>query len=333
MKLSLFDYPLNKERIAQYPLSERDNSKLLVLHRQTGILEHRVFHDITQYLNPHDVIVLNDTKVLPSRLYGKKSTGGKVEIFLLKEYAKGLWSILSKGIREGKVWFNEKVCGEVFKDGQRRMIRFSENLTPELLEGLGNVPLPPYIKRPTQIKDTNNYQTVYASNPGAVAAPTAGLHFTRRLLRSIEAKGVSVLMLTLYIGYGTFKPVVAEEVELHTMDSEDYHIPETTAKKYLKVKTGGGKIIGVGTTVIRTQESAIVQGTVKAGHGISSLFIYPGYTFKAIDAMVTNFHLPKSTPFILTAAFAGLELLKKAYSEAQEKEYRFFSYGDAMLIL
>lgn len=333
MKLSLFDYPLNKERIAQYPLPDRDTSKLLVLHRKAGILEHRVFYDILQYLNPPDIIVLNDTKVLPSRIYGKKATGGKVEIFLLKEHAPGVWSILSKGIKEGIVYFNKGACGEIFNNGQVKMIRFSENITHEFLEQVGTMPLPPYIKRAAKKQDTSSYQTVYAKNPGAAAAPTAGLHFTKKLLNLIEKKGISVAMLTLYVGYGTFKPVASEDVEHHVMDSEDYYVPDKTVKQCIEAKTKGGKIVGVGTTVTRTLESGWNQGNIKAGHGTSSLFIYPGYTFKAIDALVTNFHLPKSTPFILTAAFAGLELLKKAYQEAHEREYRFFSYGDAMLIL
>jgi S-adenosylmethionine:tRNA ribosyltransferase-isomerase len=334
MKLTLFDYPLNQERIAQYPLSVRDSSKLLVLHRESGTLEHRVFSHIVEYLNPPDVIVLNDTRVLPFRLHGKKPTGGKVEILLLKEHSSRGWSILSKGIKEGKVWFNEQVSGEVFQEGQQQMICFSEKMTTDLLEHLGTMPLPPYIKRAADPQDIHSYQTVYAKNPGAVAAPTAGLHFTKELLQAIEARGVSIQTLTLYVGYGTFKPVAVEDVEKHVMDTEDYHIPEKTVRQYHKARERGGKIVGVGTTVARALESATgTQGTIKIGAGTSSLFIYPGYNFQAIDALVTNFHLPKSTPFILTATFAGLDLLKKAYHEAQQKEYRFFSYGDAMMIL
>ncbi|HLC15610.1 MAG TPA: tRNA preQ1(34) S-adenosylmethionine ribosyltransferase-isomerase QueA [Thermodesulfovibrionia bacterium] len=323
---------MNHERIAQHPLSVRDSSKLLVLHRKSGTMEHRVFRDIVEYLSPADVIVLNDTRVLPFRLHGQKLTGGRVEILLLKEHSSGEWSVLSKGIKEGKVRFSGQVSGKVFHEERQKMIRFSEKMTPELLEQLGTMPLPPYISRAVLPQDIHTYQTVYAKNPGAVAAPTAGLHFTEELLQAIETKGVSIGKLTLYVGYGTFRPIVAEDVEKHIMDTEDYHIPEKTARQCHEAKEKGGRVVGVGTTVTRALESA-VQGTVKAGDGTSSLFIYPGYKFCAIDALVTNFHLPKSTPFILTSAFAGLELLKNAYNEAQQKEYRFFSYGDAMLIL
>ena len=346
MKLSDFDYRISKEHIAQHPLTERDSSKLFVIHRDSDKSEHRNFKDIVSYLKPGDILILNDTKVFPARLFGVKPSGGKVEILLLKELRRNKWDALVKGLREGKVLLSGNIIAHVSRsDGANARVEFKFNpagaglkpaLVPDIktiLHKIGVMPLPPYIKRQTISSDTEQYQTVYANKEGAVAAPTAGLHFTKQLLNIIREKGISVETVTLHVGYGTFKPVIVHDINEHTMDEEFYEIPESTANAINRAKSEGCRVIAAGTTVTRALEARGGQGGVSPGTGKTSIFIYPGYQFKIIDALITNFHLPKSTPMMLTSAFAGLNILKRRYKEAQNAGYRFFSYGDAMLIL
>ena len=348
MKLSDFDYRISKERIAQYPLKERDSSKLLVMQRDSGKFEHVIFRDIVDYFNRGDVLILNDTKVFPARLFGVKPSGGKVEILLLKELCKNKWEALVKGLKEGKALLSTDIIAHVSRsNGASASVEFEFNTVgaafkpshpPDIktiLHKIGVMPLPPYIKRQTVSSDKEQYQTVYANNEGAVAAPTAGLHFTKRLISIIKDKGVSVEKITLHVGYGTFKPVTVHDIDKHDMDEEYYEIPPATAHAINRARSEGRRIIAVGTTVTRALESAhrtLPGEVVTPGDGKTSIFIYPGYKFKVIDALITNFHLPKSTPMILTSAFSGLDALKKSYAEAQHEGYRFFSYGDAMLI-
>ena len=356
MKLSDFDYRISKEHIAQHPLTERDSSKLFVIHRDSDKFEHRNFKDIVSYLKPGDILILNDTKVFPARLFGVKPSGGKVEILLLKELHRNKWEALVKGLREGTVLLSGNIIAHVSRsDGGSARVEFKRvgaGLKPALmpdiktiLHKIGTMPLPPYIKRQAVSSDTEQYQTVYANKEGAVAAPTAGLHFTDQLLSTIKEKGVSIEKVTLHVGYGTFKPIMVQDINDHNMDEEYYEIPLTTADAINRARSEGCRVIAVGTTVTRALESAACmhspipplviwgKGGVSPGTGKTSIFIYPGYQFKVIDALITNFHLPKSTPMMLTSAFAGLNILKKSYDEAQNAGYRFFSYGDAMLIL
>jgi len=336
MKLSEFDYYLPKAQIAQYPLKERDASRLFVLHRNPYKFEHRVFRDIVEYLYPGDVLVVNDTKVIPARLYGFKSSGGRVEVLLLKELRINTWEALVRGLHEGVITFGDGIRGVVSRFNGIAQVRFTGEDIKKSLNKIGTMPLPPYIKRKADQTDTERYQTVYAHKEGAVAAPTAGLHFTHRLLDSIKKKGVEIKTLTLHIGYGTFKPVLTPEIEEHQMDEEFYEIPEATAETINRAKSEGRRVIAVGTTVTRALEASATDNggnRIKAGVGKASIFIYPGYRFKIIDVLITNFHLPRSTPLMLTSAFSGLSPLKKAYSEAQKRGYRFFSYGDAMIII
>lgn len=348
MKLADFDYNLPKEQIAQYPLSERDSSRLMVINRENRSIEHRVFRDVIDYFRYGDVFILNDTKVIPARLYGEKSSGGKVEILLIKEFGPDRWEVLVKGLKHGKVIFKNGASGYVSRPESSRsgnngaITLTSDSNIKKIIEEIGVMPLPPYIKRPASQSDLSDksdvrqYQTVYAEQEGAIAAPTAGLHLTARLLEKIKEKGVEVKKLTLHVGYGTFKPVSSPEVEKHKMEEEYYKIPEDTASAVNRAKSDKRRVIAVGTTVTRALEmsaAASTQANIKAGHGRASIFITPGYKFKVIDALITNFHLPGSTPLMLTSAFSGTEFLKKAYLEAADKGYRFFSYGDAMLII
>jgi S-adenosylmethionine:tRNA ribosyltransferase-isomerase len=350
MKLSDFDYRISEEHVAQFPLEERDSSKLLVIQRDPGKFEHVIFRDIVGYLNGGDVLILNDTKVFPARLFGVKPSGGRVEILLLKELQRNKWEALVKGLRQGKVLLNANIIAHVSRtNGASARVEFEFNAegagfkpvhSPDIkaiLNKIGAIPLPPYIKRQTVSSDKEQYQTVYANKEGAVAAPTAGLHFTKRLISIIEEKGVSVEKVTLHVGYGTFKPVTVHDIDEHNMDEEYYEIPQTTARAINRARSEGRRVIAVGTTVTRALESAahagMSGGVIAPVAGKTSIFIYPGYQFKVIDALITNFHLPKSTPLMLTSAFAGLDVLKKSYDEAQNAGYRFFSYGDAMLIL
>lgn len=350
MKLSEFDYHLPKDQIAQYPLRERDSARLLVFHRGRNKVEHRRFRELVEYLRPGDVLILNNTKVIPARLYGKKPTGGKVEILLIKELYTNTWKALVKGYwrrgiaQEGVATFKHGISAYMSRNNGVVYVKFDCDDIKKYLNEIGVMPLPQYIKRKVDQSDIENYQTVYAEKEGAIAAPTAGLHFTKKLLDKIREKSVEVHALTLHVGYGTFKPVLSTDIKRHQMYEEFYEISETTANAVNKAKSDGRRVIAVGTTVTRALEASATppfnsplgkggHRGVKAGAGKASIFIYPGYKFKTIDALITNFHLPKSTPMMLTSAFAGLETLKNVYADASKTGYRFFSYGDAMLII
>lgn len=340
MKTSDFYYDLPQELIAQDPLEERSSSRLLVLDRKTGEMEHRVFRDITEYLRPGDCLVVNNTKVIPARLLGvKEDTGAGIEILLLKRKADNVWETLvkpGKKARPGaRIVFGDGILkGEVLEvvDEGNRLIRFEyEGIFEEILDRLGQMPLPPYITH--QLKDKNRYQTVYAEHDGSAAAPTAGLHFTPELLEEIQAKGVRLAHVTLHVGLGTFRPVKVEDVSQHHMHSEYYVVEEEQARLINDTRAAGGRVICVGTTSCRTLESAADEdGILRAGSGWTDIFIYPGYRFKIMDALITNFHLPESTLLMLVSAFADKEKIMKAYEEAVRQRYRFFSFGDAMFI-
>ena len=340
MKTSDFYYDLPEELIAQDPLEDRSSSRLLVLDKKTGKTEHHVFREITDYLNPGDCLVLNDTKVIPARLIGvKEETGAKIEVLLLKRGADDVWETLVKPGKKCKIGtkivFGEGILtGEVVdivEEGNRLIQFHYEGIFEEILDQLGEMPLPPYITH--KLKDKNRYQTVYAKNEGSAAAPTAGLHFTPELLEKVKEMGVNIAHVTLHVGLGTFRPVKVDDVEKHHMHSEFYIVDEDQAKLINDTKKNGGRIISVGTTSCRTLESAAGEdGIVKAGSGWTEIFIYPGYKFKAIDGLITNFHLPESTLLMLVSALAGKEHIMAAYEEAVKERYRFFSFGDAMMI-
>ena len=332
-------YDLPERLIAQTPLQRRDASRLLVLDKRTGRTEHRHFYDLPEYLRPGDCMVLNDSRVIPARLIGVRPTGGAAEVMLLNDLGENRWECLvrpGKKLREGaRVLFGDgelaATVEKVAPDGNR-VVRFDyEGIFLEVLERLGQVPLPPYIKE--QLNDPERYQTVYSCHPGSAAAPTAGLHFTDELLDAIRAMGVDVRFVTLHVGLGTFRPVKAENIEDHEMHSELCSVPEDVARAVNETKAQGGRIVSVGTTSCRTLESfAAEDGTLQPGSRWTDIFIYPGYRFKCIDALVTNFHLPGSTLVMLVSALAGRENILAAYKEAVEMEYRFFSFGDAMFI-
>jgi len=339
LKTSEFIYELPEELIAQTPIERRDASRLLVLDKKTGEMEHRHFYDLPEYLHPGDCLVLNDSRVLPARLVGVRPTGGAVEIVLLRDLGDKCWECLTrpgKKTRPGmKVTFGNGELTGIVKDvaaGGNRIIRFEyDGIFLELLERLGQMPLPPYIK--VQLEDKERYQTVYSRELGSAAAPTAGLHFTKELLHDIAAQGVDVRFLTLHVGLGTFRPVKVENIEDHEMHSEFCTVPDETAKAIMRCHANGGKVISVGTTTCRTLESfAKPDGTIEEASGWTDIFIYPGYKFKCIDSLVTNFHLPGSTLVMLVSALAGRENILNAYKTAVEMKYRFFSFGDAMLI-
>lgn len=340
MKTSDFYFDLPQELIAQDPLEDRSSSRLLVLDRNTGEMEHRIFRDIVEYLNPGDCLVVNNTKVIPARLFGSKiGTAAKIEVLLLKRKENNVWETLVKPGRKCRIGtrisFGEgMLTGEVVDvvDEGNRLIQFHyDGIFEEILDKLGQMPLPPYIHH--QLKDKNRYQTVYAKHDGSAAAPTAGLHFTPELLEKIKAKGVKIAHVTLHVGLGTFRPVKVEEVTEHHMHSEFYIVEEEQAKLINDTKRGGGRIVAVGTTSCRTLESAADEnGVLKSGSGWTDIFIYPGYSFKMIDCLITNFHLPESTLVMLVSALAGKDNIMKAYAEAVKERYRFFSFGDAMFI-
>ena len=341
MKTSDFYFDLPKELIAQDPLTDRASSRLLKLDRYSGEIEHRTFSDVLDYLRESDLLVLNNTKVIPARLLGvKEDTGANVEVFLLKRHSKDVWETLvkpGKKLKEGAfVSFGDGLLrakiAEVLEDGSRMVQFFYDGIFEEILDKLGEMPLPPYITH--KLKDKDRYQTVYAKYEGSVAAPTAGLHFTNELLDKIKGKGVDIAYVTLHVGLGTFRPVKAEEVTEHKMHSESYIIPKETADKINATKKNGGRVICVGTTSVRTLESAALDdGTVLAKEDDTSIFIYPGYKFKVVDGLITNFHLPESTLVMLVSAFAGRENVLNAYKNAVVLKYRFFSFGDAMIII
>lgn len=340
MKLHDFYYDLPQELIAQDPLEDRASSRLMLLDKNNGDIKHEVFHNIVNYIKPGDCLVINDTKVIPARLFGvKKDTGAKIEVLLLTRKDKDCWEVLVKPGRKAKpgtvISFGggllECTVEKVVDDGNR-IIRFSyEGIFEEILDKLGQMPLPPYITH--ELKDKNRYQTVYAKNEGSAAAPTAGLHFTKELLAQIEEMGVKIAHVTLHVGLGTFRPVKVDEITEHHMHSEYYCIEQSEADKINETKKNGGRIISVGTTSCRTLESAADDdGMLKAGSGWTDIFIYPGYSFKVIDCLITNFHLPESTLLMLVSALAGRDNVMKAYEEAVAEKYRFFSFGDAMFI-
>ena len=340
MNVKDFYFDLPKEQIAQDPLEDRASSRLLVLDRSTGEVEHRKFRDILEYLNPGDCLVINDTKVIPARLIGsKEGTDAKIEVLLLKRKENDIWETLVKPGKKAKpgtvIRFGDGILKgtvvDVVEEGNR-LIQFSyEGIFEEILDQLGQMPLPPYITH--QLKDKNRYQTVYAKHEGSAAAPTAGLHFTKELLQEIKDRGVKIAHVTLHVGLGTFRPVKVENVLDHHMHSEFYVVEESEAEKINSTKREGGRVICVGTTSCRTIESASDEnGVLKAGSGWTDIFIYPGYQFKILDCLITNFHLPESTLVMLVSALAGREHVLAAYEEAVKERYRFFSFGDAMFI-
>ena len=340
MRTSDFDYDLPQELIAQTPLERRDASRLMVLHRKGNVIEDRHFYDIASYLQPGDCLVMNDSRVLPARLLGKRlPSGGVAEILLLTDRGNGVWECLVKPGRKlhtgAEVSFGDGLLTATMieeKENGGRLVQFHyDGIFLELLERLGKMPLPPYIKE--ELEDGERYQTVYSKNIGSAAAPTAGLHFTKELLSEIEKKGVRLAFVTLHVGLGTFRPVKTEEITDHHMHAEFCMISEETAGILNDVRSKGGRIICVGTTSCRTLESlAEEDGSFCEKSAWTDIFIYPGYRFKAMDALITNFHLPESTLIMLVSAFAGREFVLRAYEEAVKKQYRFFSFGDAMLI-
>lgn len=340
MKKEEFYFDLPEELIAQDPLEERSSSRLLVLDRETGETEHHVFKDIVSYLTPGDCLVINDTKVIPARLIGSKvGTDAKIEVLLLKRKQNDVWETLVKPGKKAKpgtkISFGDGLLvGEVLDvvEEGNRLIQFSyAGIFEEILDQLGQMPLPPYITH--QLEDKNRYQTVYAKHSGSAAAPTAGLHFTPELLREIEEKGVQIARVTLHVGLGTFRPVKVENILEHHMHSEFYQIDEEAAEKINAAKDSGNRVICVGTTSCRTVESAAdAGGRMRATSGWTEIFIYPGYKFKVLDCLITNFHLPESTLIMLVSALAGREHVLAAYEEAVKERYRFFSFGDAMFI-
>lgn len=340
MKVTDFDYDLPEELIAQHPYDKRDEARLMVLHRDTKTIEHKVFKDIIDYLEPGDCLVINDTKVIPARLYGKKETGANVEFLLLKRIENDDWEAMVRPgnkLKAGaKVTFGDGLLNaevlETLSGGNRR-VRFTyEGIFNEILDQIGLMPLPPYIKE--NIKEENEkYQTVYAKYEGSAAAPTAGLHFTEELLEKIKAKGVEIAKVTLHVGIGTFRPVKVENVEEHQMHSEHFIVKQEEADKINRARENGHRIIAVGTTSCRVLESVSDEnGKMKAIETDTSIFIYPGYKFKCVDCLVTNFHLPQSTLIMLVSTLAGKEFIMEAYNEGVKDKYKFFSFGDAMFI-
>lgn len=337
-----FYYDLPKERIAQTPIEPRDHSKMMVLHRDTDEIEHMHFYDILDYLNENDCLILNDTRVLPARLYGEKEeTGARVEFLLLNQKENDVWEVITGPGRRAKVGAKFSFGGGILKaevlevlENGNRLARFfydGDSIFP-VLEKVGEMPLPHYITE--KLEDGERYQTVYSKELGSAAAPTAGLHFTPEILEKIQKKGVKIGFVTLHVGIGTFRPVKANNIEDHKMHAEHYHLSEETAALIRETKKNGGRVIAVGTTSCRTLESvATFHGEICAADGWTNIFVYPGYKFKCIDALLTNFHLPESTLIMLVSAFYDREKVLQAYKEAVEKEYRFFSFGDCMLLL
>ena len=333
-----YDYDLPQELIAQTPLSNRSESRLMVLDKKTNTYEHKHFSDIIEYLDENDVLVLNDTKVIPARLYGNKvDTNALIEVLLLKDLGDNIWEALARPQRRVKIgsiisFGDGRLKAKCIEKADMGICKFEliyDGILVEILDSLGEMPLPPYIHE--KLNDKDRYQTVYAKNPGSAAAPTAGLHFTPELLEKIKAKGVEIVYVTLHVGLGTFRPVEEDDLTNHVMHSEYYEISKESADKLNEAKANGKRIIAVGTTSTRTLESAYDNGFKECCNN-TSIFIYPGYKFKAIDAQITNFHLPKSTLIMLISAFAGREFVLDAYKEAVNEKYRFFSFGDAMFI-
>lgn len=338
MKLSDFYYDLPKELIAQHPAEQRDHARLMLYDRQSGAVEHKHFYDLIDELHQGDVLVFNDSRVIPARLYGKKSpTGGKVEVLLLTPVGEDTWEVLVKpgkrALPGAVIEFPEGLTCQILDrtDFGGRIVKFEyDGVFDDIIDKIGEMPLPPYIHE--KLEDPDEYQTVYARERGSAAAPTAGLHFTDELLERIKAKGVELVFVTLHVGLGTFRPVEEENIEDHEMHSEFYSITEEAAQTINRAKAEGRRIVAVGTTSIRTLESAGMTGMLQAGSGWTNIFIYPGYTFHIVDALVTNFHLPESTLLMLISAMSTREKILKAYEIAVQEKYRFFSFGDAMFI-
>lgn len=340
MKTSDFFYDLPEELIAQTPLERRDNSRLMVLNRETGEISHRHFFDITDYLNEGDCLVLNNTRVLPARIYGvREETGAVVEFLLLKQVGKNLWECLAGPGKKAKIGrsfkFSQRLSGtvcDITEEGNRIVEFTARGEFYECLDEVGQMPLPPYIKE--KLSDMERYQTVYSKELGSAAAPTAGLHFTPEILEKIKAKGVKIAYVTLHVGLGTFRPVKVDDVTKHKMHSEHYYVSREAADLINSAKADGGRVICVGTTSCRTVESVAQKyGKITECSGDTEIFIYPGFEFKVMDGLITNFHLPESTLIMLVSAFAGYDSVMNAYKTAVEERYRFFSFGDAMLIL
>ncbi len=338
MRVQDYDYFLPEELIAQTPIEPRDHSRLLVVDRQQHGVEHKHFYDLVSYLQAGDLLIMNDTRVIPARLIGRKDTGARVEVFLLHRHSKDVWEAL---VRPGKklapgaiVSFGDKLQCQIIEKTEfgGRLVQFTyEGAFEAILDELGQTPLPPYIHE--KLDDKERYQTVYARVDGSAAAPTAGLHFTPEMLQTVKDKGVNVAFVTLHVGLGTFRPVSVEDIRDHVMHSEYYDVPEETAAQVANTRAKGGRVIAVGTTAVRTLESAAQPGgLIRSGSGKTNIFIYPGYTFQVVDGLVTNFHLPQSTLLMLVSAFAGRERMLEAYRQAVEGKYRFFSFGDAMFI-
>lgn len=340
MKVSDFNYELPEHLIAQHPYDKRDEARLMVLNKENKTIEHKVFKDVIDYLNPGDCLVINNTKVIPARLYGKKDTGANVEFLLLKRIEGDCWEAMvrpgSKLKSGAKVIFGEGLLKatvlDVLENGNRKVEFEYNGIFNEILDQIGLMPLPPYITEATK-EDNKKYQTVYAKYDGSAAAPTAGLHFTEELLEKIKEKGIEIANVTLHVGIGTFRPVKVENVEEHQMHSEHYYIKQEDVDKINKAKRNGKRVVAVGTTSCRVLESvADENGMMKEVEGDTSIFIYPGYKFKCIDCLITNFHLPESTLIMLVSTLAGKEFIMNAYNEAVKEEYKFFSFGDAMII-
>ncbi|MBM3248139.1 MAG: tRNA preQ1(34) S-adenosylmethionine ribosyltransferase-isomerase QueA [Candidatus Omnitrophica bacterium] len=337
MKLSIFDYVLAKERIAQYPLVKRDQARLLIVDRKSKKIYRDKFCNILKYLPSDSLMVLNDTKVIPARLIGRRQTGGRVEVFLLQALSDGYsYKTLIRPLKRlnlnEKIIFNGGKISARLKDPLEKIVRFNTRNASQILK-LGFIPLPPYIKRQPEAIDKTHYQTVYAKNKGSVASPTAGLHFTKESLSKIKKSGIRIANVTLHVNYATFNAVKEDDIRKHKMHSEEFRVPKKTISEIKNAKTSGRKIIAVGTTSFRVLETIAEGLGVKEIKGETNLFVYPGYKLKLVDALITNFHLPRTTLFMLVCAFAGTDLIKRAYQEAIDKKYRFYSYGDAMLIL
>ncbi|ACD65881.1 S-adenosylmethionine/tRNA-ribosyltransferase-isomerase [Sulfurihydrogenibium sp. YO3AOP1] len=336
MKLSDFDYHLPKELIAKYPAQPRDSCRLMVLNRKDKTIEHRIFRDVIDYLKPGDTLVLNNTKVIPARLIGKKEkTNANIEVFLLRPIEDNIWETLIKNVRRLKK--NQKIIISddfyvefLSKDDEKAIVKIHSKDIKSDLEKYGHVPLPPYIEREDEEKDKDYYQTVFADKEGSVASPTAGLHFTKELLEKIKEKGVNIAYITLHVGLGTFKPVKTEDITKHKMHEEYFTIPKETLEMIKKTKENKKSLVAVGTTVVRALET---YGKFGKTEGFTDIFIYPPYEFKIVDKLITNFHLPKSTLLMLVSAFADRDFILRAYNGAVKEKYRFFSYGDAMLIV
>lgn len=338
--LRSYDFDLPEDLIAQYPADTREESRLFILNRKTKQYVHEHFYNLPQYINPNDILIFNDAKVIPARIYCKRSTGADIEIVLTKKLGDSTWEAICnrlKRIKPGEKLYpvkNNSVAIVVMEKSETGIrIKFEPGLDYTLLQEIGQLPLPPYIQRIPDKSDYERYQTVFAREYGAAAAPTAGLHFTQELLQRIQDKGATISFLTLYVSWGTFQPVRVEDIRQHTMHTEEYYLPEQTVKNIYNAKEKGGRVIAVGTTSLRVLESVYNNGTYTHGYGSTNIFIHPPYTVRSVDALITNFHTPRSTLLMLVAAFAGYDCIMEAYSEAVTKRYRFFSYGDAMFII